>query len=146
MVKGLNDLKQLISRKSISHFPELLNIQNSLCQSVRLWHHLDQKQVTEVIQQVLHALVSAFPLLHHCFNRLKHSAYIIVKNRTGKLSELSGGNPPRHIQHLLVRHVTVCKGSNLIQNTYRVTHATVRQFGNIRDRFIIRINAFLLTD
>ncbi|MNI57898.1 hypothetical protein D3C73_1129850 [compost metagenome] len=88
-------------------------------------HHFNKQQITEIVEQVLHALISTFAFLHKNFNRLKHTAYIIIDNRTGKLCELSGRNPSRHIQHLLVRYMTISKRSYLVQHAYGITHTAV---------------------
>ncbi|MNO91224.1 hypothetical protein D3C76_827640 [compost metagenome] len=88
-------------------------------------NHFYEQQVTEIIQQILHALISTFTFLHKNFNRLKHTAYIIIDNRASKLGELPGRNPSRHVQHLLIGYMTICKRSYLIQHTYCITHTAI---------------------
>ncbi|MNN88358.1 hypothetical protein D3C81_2060330 [compost metagenome] len=69
--------------------------------------------------------------MHQLLDQLKKLAHIASQNSSCQLGELLCRNPPGHAKYLLVRHLPIRVGGNLIKNAQRVAHPPVRQAGDI---------------
>src|ERR1700692_1966830 len=96
MIQNFNHCEYLLAAKSCRNFGKGCRVENTICDDLRIRHHFDHEDVTEIMNQAFDAFICAFAFLHESIDQFQSESDILSMHRFCQLTKLIRGYISSH--------------------------------------------------